>query len=222
MRAAATDERARRGLRGLYAVTPDEDDTVRLVEQADAALAGGARALQYRNKKAPAALLRAQAEALADVCRRHGALFIVNDHAALARAVAADGVHIGEDDGAFAGAREAAGQTALIGVSCYDSLESARRAVEQGADYVAFGSFFASRVKPGARHAEVPLIPAAKRFGVPVVAIGGITAANAPALVEAGVDAIAVISALFAHDEPAAITRAAAELAALFEEEPAR
>ena len=222
MCAAATDERAARGLRGLYAVTPDEDDTVRLVAQVNAALAGGARALQYRNKNAAPALRRAQAEALAGVCRRRGALFIVNDDAALARAVAADGVHIGEDDGALSAAREAVGDAALVGVSCYDNLQSARHAVEQGADYIAFGSFFASRVKPGARHAEVALIPAAKRFGVPVVAIGGITVANAPALVAAGVDAIAVISAVFAHDDLAAIARAAAELAALFVEEPVR
>jgi thiamine-phosphate pyrophosphorylase len=212
----AAIERPAARLRGLYAVTPDEHDSARLVAMVDAALQGGARAVQYRNKQAPPALREAQAAALARLCARHGALFIVNDDAQVARTVGADGVHIGEDDGALSAAREAVGDAALVGVSCYDDLARGKRAVEQGADYIAFGSFFASRVKPGARHADVSLIPAAKRLGVPVVAIGGITVASAPALLDAGVDAIAVISAVFAHDDVSAITQAAADLAALF------
>lgn len=215
MRAEAIERRQR--LRGLYAVTPDDDDTARLVAQVEAALEGGARAIQYRNKRASEALRRVQADEIARACRRRGALFIVNDDVALARGTGADGVHIGEDDGDLTCARATVGDAAIIGVSCYDDLARARRAVAQGADYIAFGSFFASRVKPDARRAEVALIPAARAFGVPVVAIGGITADNAPTLIAARIDAVAVISAVFAHNDLAAITRAAAAIAAQFE-----
>lgn len=213
MRVAATDR-----LRGLYAVTPDEPDTATLVRKVDAALAGGARAVQYRNKAADAVLRVAQARALAPIVRRHGALFIVNDDVDIARTVGADGVHVGEDDADLSSARAALGAAAMIGVSSYDDLARARTLVAQGADYIAFGSFFASRVKPGARRADVSLVAAAKSLRVPIVAIGGITAANAPLLVAAGVDAVAVISDVFAHDEPAAVTRAAAAIAACFED----
>jgi thiamine-phosphate pyrophosphorylase len=205
-----------RKLRGLYAVTPDEADTARLVAKVEAALAGGASAIQYRNKTGDDVLRAEQASALARLTRRYGALYIVNDDAGLARDVGADGVHIGEDDGDIAAARAMVGDAAVVGVSCYDALDRARRVVPQGADYIAFGSFFASRVKPGARHADVALIPVAKGLGVPVVAIGGITADNASMLVTAGVDAVAVISDVFAHDDPAAITRAAAAIVACF------
>lgn len=203
-------------LRGLYAVTPDDSDTGRLTTLVAAAIAGGATAVQYRNKTASPVLRREQAAALARTCRRRGALFIVNDDAALAREVDADGVHLGEDDGAVAQARAQVGRDRIVGVSCYDDLPRARSLAGEGADYVAFGSFFASRVKPGARHADVSLIRNAKSLGVPVVAIGGITSANAPLLVEAGIDAVAVISDVFAHDDPAEVTRAAARIAACF------
>jgi thiamine-phosphate pyrophosphorylase len=201
-------------LRGLYAVTPDEADTARLRDMVAAAIAGGATAIQYRNKSAPAALRREQASALAPLCRKRGALLIVNDDAPLARDVDADGVHVGEDDVALADARAHAG---IVGVSCYDDLTRARALAAAGADYVAFGSFFPSRVKPGARRADVSLIPRAKSLGVPVVAIGGITADNAKTLVDAGVDAVAVISFVFAHESLEDIQRAAARIAACFE-----
>ncbi len=203
-------------VRGLYGVPPAAGYTARLSVLVDAAIAGGATAVQYRNKSASPSLRREQAGALARVCRKRGALLIVNDDATLARDADADGVHIGEDDGAIAAARACLGRDRIVGVSCYDDLDRARSLVGEGADYVAFGSFFASRVKPGARHAEVSLIPRAKSLGVPVVAIGGITSANAPLLVEAGIDAVAVISDVFAHDDPADVTRAATRIAACF------
>jgi thiamine-phosphate pyrophosphorylase len=203
-------------LRGLYAVTPDEVDTPRLCAMVGAAIEGGATAVQYRNKVADDALRREHAGALARLCRQRGALFIVNDDAALAREVDADGVHIGEDDGAVADARARAGNGRIVGVSCYGDLARARSLAREGADYVAFGSFFASRVKPDARRADVSLIRAAKSLGVPVVGIGGITSENVPMLVEAGVDAVAVISDVFAHEDLADITRAASRIAACF------
>lgn len=202
-------------LRGLYAVTPDEPDTARLVAAVAAAIRGGARAVQYRNKAADPALRSVQAHALAPVCRAAAALFIVNDDARLAHDVGADGVHVGEDDGDLGAVRAQVG-SALVGVSCYGEIERARRAVAAGADYVAFGSFFASTVKPRARRADVGVIAAAKPLHVPVVGIGGITHENAPALIAAGIDAVAVISAVFGSGDPATIEAAAARFAALF------
>jgi len=204
-------------LRGLYAVTPDEGDTDRLCAMVSAAIDGGATAVQYRNKAAADALRGEQALALARICRQRGALFIVNDDPPLARDVDADGVHVGEDDAAIAQARAGMKDDRIVGVSCYDDMARARAAARAGADYIAFGSFFPSRVKPGARRADVSLVGAAKSLGVPVVGIGGITSENAPMLVDAGIDAVAVISDVFAHGDPAEVTRAAARIAACFE-----
>jgi len=203
--------------RGLYAITPDEDDTAHLALKVEAAIAGGATAIQYRNKRADAGLRRAQAHELAAICERLATFFIVNDDAAVAHEAGADGVHIGEHDPDVAAARAIVGDAAVIGVSCYDDIARARRLVAQGADYVAFGSFFASTVKPGARHADPSLLSAAKALGVPVVAIGGITAHNARTLIEAGADAVAVISDVFARDTREDIVRAASAIAGLFE-----
>ncbi len=200
-------------MRGLYAITPDLAETELLVAKVTAAIAGGAAAIQYRNKRASAQLRRAQAARLAVLCKERGALFIVNDDAALARDVAAAGVHLGEDDGDVASARAMLGPRMLVGVSCYSDLSRAKRLVALGADHVAFGSFFGSKVKPDARRADPKLLTQARALGVPVVAIGGITADNATLLIAAGADAIAVISAVF--DAPD-VELAAARLAALF------
>ena len=200
-------------MRGLYAVTPDEPDTVRLCAMVDAALAGGARLVQYRNKTATAAVRATQASALAAICRRHGAPLIVNDHADVAADIGAEGLHLGRDDGDVAAAR-ARLPHALLGVSCYNELERALAAERAGADYVAFGRFFASSTKPGDIRASLELVAQAKRLlSVPLVGIGGITLTNAPALVAAGVDALAVVSALFAAPD---IRAAAAQFASLY------
>jgi thiamine-phosphate pyrophosphorylase len=219
MRTAGIEERRRAraaSLAGLYAVTPDLLDTRLLVRGVEAALAGGARAIQYRNKAADTALAAAQAAALSQVHAARGGLYIVNDDPALAAAVDADGVHLGEDDGAIAAARELIGPERIIGVSCYDRFELAETAVAAGADYVAFGSFHASIVKPGARRADASLLTRAKSLGVPVVAIGGITAENARALFAAGADAVAVISAVFDPAEARDIEAAARAIDSVF------
>ena len=208
-----------RQLRGLYAITPDIVDITLLVAKVEAAIAGGAQIIQYRNKTAPQSLKRKQAAMLSRVCDGGGALFIVNDDVALARHVGAAGVHLGEDDTEIGRARATGGKAMLIGVSCYNDLARAKRLVAEGADYIAFGSFHSSPTKPGARRAEPALLHRAKSLGVPVVAIGGITAANGRALVEAGADALAVISAVFDHDDLAEVTRAAAAIAACFASE---
>ena len=205
-------------MRGLYAVTPDLTDTPRLVALVDAAIVGGARAIQYRNKTASSELRLEQATALARTCQEGGALLVVNDDARIAATVGAHGVHLGRDDGDIAAARALLGDSPLIGVSCYDDLDRARMLVAAGADYVAFGSFFASSVKPDACRASTALLEQAKILGVPIVAIGGITASNARDLVVAGADAVAVISDVFGHgDDRASVIGAAAAIDACFE-----
>ncbi len=185
-------------LAGLYAVTPDLADTVLLLAQTRAALAGGVRLVQYRNKSADDNLRREQALALSALCVRHGAKLIVNDDVELASDIDADGVHVGAGDAAVSTARKRLGHGKIIGASCYDDLRRARTAAAQGADYLAFGSFFASPVKPDAVRAPLSILETARReFGLPLVAIGGVTLDNVNVLIAAGADAVAVISALF-------------------------
>lgn len=200
--------------RGLYAITPDDADTARLLARVDAVLRGGARWLQYRNKSASPALRAEQATALQPLCARHGVPLIVNDDWRLAAAIGADGAHLGADDGDLAAARALLGPGALIGASCYDDAALARRAVAGSASYVAFGAFYPSSTKPLARRAALSLLGDAATLGVPRVAIGGITPDNAPALVAAGADLLAVISAVFDAPDPA---RAARAFAACFD-----
>ena len=185
-------------VRGLYAVTPELTDSTALIAKVDAALRGGARVIQYRSKMIEDSLRRLQASEMLCLCRNWNALFIVNDSAALARDVDADGVHLGKDDGSVLAARAMLGPGKLIGVSCYNEIGRAREAVSRGADYVAFGSFFASRTKPQALRAGTELLrAAASEIALPVVAIGGITEDHAAGLIAAGADAVAVLSALF-------------------------
>ena len=183
---------------GVYALTPETDDTERLLAQVEAALAGGVAAVQYRDKSDDVARRHEQASELAALCRRWGAPLIVNDDLRLADLCDADGVHLGRDDASVREARIILGQQKLVGASCYQSLDLALAAQAAGADYVAFGSFFASPTKPAAPRAGLELLrAAAPAIRVPIVAIGGITLANAPSLLDAGADSLAVLSALF-------------------------
>ena len=201
-------------IKGLYALTPDSRNTADLLHRVRLALSGGVQVLQYRNKIADEDLRLLQALALRDITREAGVTFIVNDDAQLAAAVDADGVHLGAKDGEIKTARALLGNHKLIGVSCYNQLAMARSAVLAGADYVAFGAFYTSSVKPDAAVATVDLLHAARsELNVPVVAIGGIDAINGIALVNAGADALAVISAVF---DAADIQLAAKNLAKLF------
>lgn len=202
---------------GLYAVTPDIDDTARLVALVAEAVAGGARLVQYRNKTARPELRLEQASALLSTCRAGDALLIVNDDTDLAVRIGAEGLHLGRDDGDIAAAR-ARLPGALIGASCYRDVGNAVRAKALGADYVAFGSFFASPTKPSAVRSPLTILGEAKRtVGLPIVAIGGITVENTPRLIAAGVDAVAVITALFGAPS---VRRAAEEFTALFSRLP--
>ncbi len=193
--------------RGLYLITPDGADTDALAARVAPLLAHAAW-LQYRNKAADAALRREQARALLPLCRARGVPLIVNDDAALAADIGADGAHLGEDDGDIAAARALLGGDAILGVSCYDSLERAQRAAAAGADYVAFGAFFPSRTKAATRRAAPDLLRDSAALGLPRVAIGGITPDNAPALIAAGADLIAVVGGVFQAADPLAAARA--------------
>ena len=185
-------------IRGLYAITPDSLATDELLRRAALALEGGARVLQYRRKATPPQDRAPEAARLRALCGACGALFLVNDDPRLAAEVGADGVHLGRHDGAVAQARRLMGGRAIVGVSCYDEPARGEAALADGADYVAFGSFFPSRVKPGAVRPPLSLLGAARhRLGLPMVAIGGITLDTAPTLLQAGADAVAVISDLF-------------------------
>ncbi len=199
-------------LNGLYVIT----DTTRfqreaLVEAVSEAIQGGARIIQYRDKSTDAARRRDEAAALAELCRHHDRVFIVNDDVALATEVGADGVHLGREDAPLTDTRarfEAAGLDAIIGVSCYADRLRAERAAAEGADYLAFGAMFPSPTKPHAPGAPADVLGwARERLGRPVCGIGGITAANVGDLMPHRPDMIAVISEVFAAPD----IRAAAE-----------
>lgn len=201
-------------IRGLYAVTPDWPDTERLIGAVRRSLEGGARLVQYRNKSGDIALQHEQASELLAVCREFGAPLIINDNIRLAALVDADGLHLGAQDASPQEARLILGPDKIIGMSCYNSLPQALSAAREGADYIAFGSFFASPTKPQAMAAPLALLQEARRqLELPIVAIGGITRDNAPLLIDAGADAIAVISALFGCPD---VRAAAFGFAALF------
>jgi thiamine-phosphate pyrophosphorylase len=195
-------------LRGLYAITPEQAGRDELMRKVHAALAGGIAALQYRRKQRADA---EEARELAAACRAAGALFIVNDDLELALACGADGVHLGREDGELAAARTRL-RGKLMGVSCYSSMDAARAAASAGADYIAFGSVFASPTKPSAVRAPHTLFAEAKPLGLPVAAIGGIRLENAPQLVAAGADILAVITDLFDAPDVAARARAYGKL----------
>ena len=194
--------------RGLYAIA----DTswvapAHLLTAVSEAIAGGAVMIQLRDKAATVIDDEQRLLALLELCRRQRVPFIINDDSQLAIDIGADGVHIGQSDGDIAALRTTLGASAIIGVSCHDSLDSARRAVAEGADYVAFGRFFTSRTKPDAPGATLEQLRTARaELSVPIVAIGGITPDNSRELLAAGADLLAVIAGVFAQTD----TRAAA------------
>jgi thiamine-phosphate pyrophosphorylase len=184
-------------LRGLYAVTPDDMLLPRLSALVGSALAGGVRIVQYRNKIAPQPLKRAQAAELLRICHGAGAKLIVNDDLAMALEIGADGVHLGGTDGDLVAARAALGPQRILGASCYNDIGRAESAAAAGVDYIAFGAMFASTTRPDAVPAPLSILQEAKRFGLPIAAIGGIKLDNAAEVIGAGADMVAVIADLF-------------------------
>ena len=208
-------------LRGLYSITPEYADGSAMLADIEAALAGGCRIVQFRDKlsDAPERVLRARA--LRDLTRRFGARLLINDDLALARLIDADGVHLGKDDGNLVVTRAILGPDKILGASCYADFAAAQHAVAAGADYVAFGAVYPSLTKPGAAVATVDLFFQAKTrlTAAATCAIGGITVANAPPLIAAGADLLAVITDLFsASGDSAKITARASAYQRLFEE----
>lgn len=193
-------------LRGLYLITPDDDDRDRLIERVGAVLEVRPTLLQYRNKRADATRRRDEARALKALCDAVNVPLVINDDWRLALDVGAAGAHLGEDDGDLAAARRA-GPALLLGASCYDQLSRAQAAREAGADYVAFGAFFPTATKAATRRAAPGLLAEASALGLPRVAIGGLTADNAGALIAAGADLVAVVGAVFNAPDPRAAAR---------------
>ena len=193
--------------RGLYLITPDDPDPSQLFARTRPLLAF-ASCLQLRNKAMDADALRVAGIALRSACKDAGVPLLINDDAALAAELGADGVHLGEHDGDIASARRLLGDDAIIGASCYDDIERARRLAAEGASYLAFGAFFPSPTKPNARRASLQLLRDSAHLGLPRVAIGGITPDNASPLVAAGPDLLAVISGVFDAPDPIKAARA--------------
>lgn len=201
---------------GIYAIT---DDLLlpgdKLFTAVEAALAAGVRLIQFRGKSGTATVRERQALALRQLTARFDAALIINDDIALAAAVHADGVHLGQRDGDVAAARAVLGDKAIVGRTCHADLDLALQAQQQGASYVAFGRFFPSKTKPDAPPAPIELLQQARSsLQLPIVAIGGVNAENGAALIEAGADMLAVIHSLFGSDQVAAN---ASELTALFD-----
>ena len=185
-------------IKGLYAITPDITDTDLLLQKVEAVLQGGINILQYRNKLASHKLQTQQARALLPLCRQFNVPLIINDSVKLCLTLDADGVHLGADDGNLAEVRARIGKDKLLGASCYNRFDLALAAQQAGASYVAFGACFASSTKPNAPVAGLELFTRAKtELNIPTVAIGGISLQNAPSVIQAGADAIAVINAIF-------------------------
>ena len=190
-------------LRGLYLITPDEDDSDRLLTRVAAVLPAGPALLQYRNKRADAVRRRDEARALKALCDAASVPLIVNDDWRLALEI---GAHLGEDDGDLAEVQRSAPRL-MLGASCYDDLARAETAAAAGAGYVAFGAFFRTRTKTTTRRASPDLLRETARLGLPRVAIGGITVDNAAPLIAAGAELVAVIGAVFDAAHPLVAAR---------------
>ncbi|OOG21928.1 thiamine-phosphate diphosphorylase [Thioalkalivibrio denitrificans] len=209
--------RAGSKLRGLYVITPDgAPDAAQLQTRVTAALRGGARIVQYRDKSGDHGRRLETAHALRELCEAHAALLIINDDAHLAHAIDAHGVHLGQQDMPLEDARALLGPEAVIGITCHERLDRAIAAELGGADYVAFGAAFPSPTKPDAARVPLMLFAQAREvLNVPVCAIGGITAENASEVITAGADMVAVSSGVFDRPDPEAEAEAR-RLAALF------
>jgi len=220
-----------KGIRGLYVIADTSlllgtDTTVAdFVHGVAQAIKGGARLVQLRHKFTDAStasplkpsILESIARKLQKLCHDHGVIFIVNDDVQLAATIHADGVHLGQQDMPIQKARKILGDQAIIGISCYNQLSLAQEAQKQGADYVAFGSFFDSPTKPDAVSASLDLAREARDLlSLPIVAIGGITPDNAGPLITTGINAIAVASGVFQQTDIKAAAQTYCRLTANF------
>jgi len=189
-------------VRGIYAITPDTEDTKAILSRTRKLLLAGVRLFQYRSKSGDKKLKFEQALRLSETIKSFGGIFIVNDSLELSIKVKADGVHLGKDDMSVEKARAIYPAPFLIGASCYNDIGLAHKAAYNGADYVAFGSFFLSSTKPLATKAYPSIIRECKNsLNIKVVAIGGIEANNVDRIMGYGADAVAMSSALFDNQD---------------------
>lgn len=202
----------RERLKGLYVIIDPEVARGRDEAQiAREAIAGGATMVQLRDKTRDKGEMLRVAEAIADVCRHEGALFITNDHVDVALAVGADGVHVGQKDLPVAVVRRLMGPNHIIGASTNNANE-ARKAEEDGADYVSVGRLFPTGSKADTRPATLDTLRAVKAtVKLPVCAIGGINESNVDSVIAAGADIVSVIAAVVAAPDIRAAARALAE-----------
>lgn len=193
--------------KGLYIITDcRQPDPRALIEKTEKILDAGITILQYRDKSDDQQLRLETARTLAGMCHRSGTIFLINDDVRLAMESGADGAHLGKDDMPITEARSLLGDSAIIGISCYNDIKAAQLAQAQGADYVAFGSFYRTQTKTGTVRAWPALLTKAQgELSIPVVAIGGITPANGSELLEAGADLLAVINSVYHADDPAEV-----------------
>jgi len=189
---------------GLYVITDCVKlDPRTLIDKTGQILAAGVSILQYRDKSEQQTRRYHTALKLRELCNRTGTIFLINDDVQLAINSGADGVHLGRDDSPYKEARSVLGTDAIIGISCYNEIQAARTAQEQGADYIAFGAFYSTGTKTGTVQASPALLAMAKsELYIPVVAIGGITPDNGRTLIDAGADMLAVISSIYDDDDP--------------------
>ena len=189
-------------IKGLYAVTPEQTDLFLLISQVESCIKGGARLIQYRCKKLSKIEQSKQARKIKIVCDYYKVPLIINDNIELCRILDADGVHLGENDDSLEKARLVLGPSKIIGVSCYNSIDRVKKAVDKGATYIALGACFPTITKPNAPTASLDLIALVlKEFKIPVVAIGGITLENVEFLTKEGVSCIALINSLFKEND---------------------
>ncbi|MEY3790359.1 MAG: hypothetical protein RLZ09_1195 [Pseudomonadota bacterium] len=190
-------------MKGLYLVTPDWDDTERLIAVSEQAIRGGASLLQYRHKTASEPVRQEQAAALLELCRRLNVPLIINDHLDLCEAIDADGIHVGGTDASVASMRARLGASKIVGASCYGDLQLARDAQASGASYVAFGGFYPSRVKKYAVTTAPNIITLAlNELNLPICVIGGMTPENSRVLIDHGAHMVAAISSVYSADNP--------------------
>ena len=205
----------RHNLKGLYVITDkkliDRDSFIETVEKS---IRGGARIVQLREKDTPENEIVELGSELIKVTKKYNVPLIINDSPELAKEIGADGVHLGGDDKSIKDAREILGANSIIGATCYNEIERGLKAVEDGADYVAFGTPYYTPTKPERQPTSIDTLKEAVSLinTIPVFAIGGITKENAEPILETGVDGVAVITNIFGSPDPEAATR---ELAAL-------
>ena len=193
---------------GLYAITdpgllPDKQ----MIAAVNAALKGGTKVIQFRDKHASFAQQLERARQLVDLCEQFQAQLIINDNLDLCLQSKAHGLHLGRQDGDVAQARKSLGAERILGVTCHNDLSYARKCIEAGVDYCAFGRIFPSQTKPDAPHCSIKVLEQACQLPIPIVAIGGINLDNLGQLMHTPIHCAAVIHGLFSSDHIEATAR---------------